>query len=73
MVQVVEHQLGKCEALVLPKKIHRFDLVWLYTPVIPATQEVEIGGLRSETCVSQSMRPYLKTKLKQKKLGTQLK
>jgi hypothetical protein len=37
--------------------------------VIPATQEVEIGGSRSEASLSKSMRLCLKNKLKQKGLG----
>jgi hypothetical protein len=33
--------------------------------VIPATQEVEAEGLESKTGPSKSVRPYLKTQLKQ--------
>jgi hypothetical protein len=39
-------------------------------PVIPATQEVEVGGLRLKACPGKSARHYLKYKLKQKGLGT---
>jgi hypothetical protein len=42
--------------------------VWWITPVIPATQEVELGGLLSEISLGKSTRPYLKkNKLKKKK------
>jgi hypothetical protein len=36
-------------------------------PVIPVTWEAEVGGSRYEASLGQSERPYLKTKLKQKK------
>jgi hypothetical protein len=36
-------------------------------PIVPATQEMEIGRLWSEASLGKSMRPYLKNKLKKKK------
>jgi hypothetical protein len=38
-------------------------------PVIPATQEAEMGGSWSEAAQTKSRKPYLKTKLKVKGLG----
>jgi hypothetical protein len=43
--------------------------VWWYIPVIPASQEVEVGESWSEAEPSKNMRPYLKNKLKAKMSG----
>jgi hypothetical protein len=44
--------------------------VWWYIPVIPATQEAEVGRSPFEAILGKvSMRPYLKNKLKQKRAG----
>jgi hypothetical protein len=42
-------------------------------PVIPATQEAEVGGSQSKFAPGKIERPYLKNKLKQKELGVWLK
>jgi hypothetical protein len=47
--------------------------VWWYMPVIPATQEAGIVGLRSKAGQYKSGRPYLKNKLQAKGLGAWLK
>jgi hypothetical protein len=39
------------------------------TSVVPATQEVEVGGLWSEATLGKRTRPYMKNKLKTKELG----
>jgi hypothetical protein len=40
-------------------KRYSLDQVWWYTSVIPATQEVVIGGSPSEAIPDKSVRPYL--------------
>jgi hypothetical protein len=43
---------------------------WWFTLVIPATWEIQVGGLRSKVSPSKKkrMKPYLKNNLKQKGL-----
>jgi hypothetical protein len=41
---------------------------WWYMPVIPATQEVEVGGSQSKCGSGKSMKHYLKHKLTAKGL-----
>jgi hypothetical protein len=41
--------------------------------IIPVTLEAGIGELRSEANLDTSLRPYLKNKLKAKRLGAWLK
>jgi hypothetical protein len=48
-------------------------LTWWHLPVIPAIQEVELGGSWSKPKLLKSVRPYLKTKLKAKRLEVWLK
>jgi hypothetical protein len=40
-----------------------------FLPVIPATQKVEMGGLRSKAGQGKNFRPYLKSKLNATGLG----
>jgi hypothetical protein len=40
---------------------------WWHTPVIPSTQEVEMGGSLFDASLSKNLaRPYIKNKLKAK-------
>jgi hypothetical protein len=43
--------------------------MWWRVPVIPATWEVETGGLHLRLAWAKSMRPYLRKKLKEKSRG----
>jgi hypothetical protein len=43
--------------------------VWWHTPIIPTTQEVEVGGSRSQ---GKRMRAYLENKLNAKGLGEEV-
>jgi hypothetical protein len=36
------------------------SLVWCFTPIIPALQEVEVGGSPSVASLGKSMTPYVK-------------
>jgi hypothetical protein len=48
---------------------HLSQTPW-HMPVIPTTQELEVGGLRFQANLGKvSMRPYMKNKLKPKDLG----
>jgi hypothetical protein len=47
--------------------------MWWHMPEIPATWEVEVGGSQLEASPGKCMRPYLKNKLKQKRLEMWLK
>jgi hypothetical protein len=53
----------------LNNKPLRNDWAWLYMPAIQVTWEVEIGGSQFEVGSGKSARPYLKNKLKAKRLG----
>jgi hypothetical protein len=47
--------------------------VWSLTRVIPATQELEVERLWPEASLGKNPKPYLKSKLNQKRLGAWLK
>jgi hypothetical protein len=55
------------QAPVLQKKV-TLEVCWC-TPVIPATQEAELGVSPSETSTGKSTRSYLRNQLKVKGLG----
>jgi hypothetical protein len=52
---MVQDQPGKK----FSKTISKTTWVWWCVCVIPATQEAEVGELRSEDSLGKSMRPYL--------------
>jgi hypothetical protein len=44
--------------------------VWWFTPIIPATQEAELRGLKPEVHPGKNMRPYLKNNKSKKRTGS---
>jgi hypothetical protein len=50
--------------------ISKTSQVWWHMSVISATSEMKVEGSRSRACLSESMRPYLKNKLKAKNTGS---
>jgi hypothetical protein len=47
--------------------------MWWHMPVIPATEEVDVGGMQLEADLGKSVRPYVKFKRTAKGQGLWLK